>query len=203
MMKKFSVLLIVIAVVSLAFSYKKASDLELNEMLLTDAYYGDLIAVKNDLEEGADIRYELYFDDKERGYHHQTFSLLQAAASSGNAHLLFFLLNEGLDINEPTQEGWTPLFIAARDGRAEAAKFLIHKKADLNAQTDLGATALLMAVTQPFESEQERMDLLEYMLKRGANTELTDIFGHTPLHYAEKQGKKEIVALLKQYAPKK
>lgn len=203
MMKKLSILLVVAVVVCLSFSYKKADDLDLAQTLITDAYYGDLTAVKNDLEEGADINYELYFDDTERGYRKQTFNILQAAASSGNEDLLIFLLDNGLDINFPTQEGWTPLFIAARDGQAEAAKLLIYKQADLNAQTDLGATALLMAVTQPFESEEARMDLLKYMLKRGANPNLKDIYGNKPLHYAEKQGKTEIVSLLKKYTSNK
>jgi len=202
MLKKNLIFLTVAVVMFLAFSYKEARDLDLAQTLIMDAYYGDLIAVKNDLEKGADIHYELYFNDAERGYRQRTFNILHAAASSGNEDLLIFLLSEGLDINNPTEEGWTPLFIATRDGRAEAAKLLIYKQANINVQTDLGATALLMAVTQPFESEKARLDLLEYMLKRGADTTVTDIYGHTPLYYAEKQGKTEITALLKQYATK-
>jgi len=203
MVKKISVFAIAVIIVCLAISYKKASKANLTETLITDAYYGDLIAVKNDLEKGADISCELYFNDPERDYYQRTFNILHAAASSGNEDLIIFLLDEGINIDYPTAEGWTPLFIATRDGRAEAAKLLIYKQADINAQTDLGATALLMAVTQPFESEEARLDLLEYMLKRGANPSLTDTYGHTPLYYAEKQGREQVVALLKQYSEQK
>ena len=112
------------------------------------------------------------------------FNALQAAASGGNEDVINFLLDQDFDINIPTPEGWTPLYIAARDGQAEAAKLLVFREADLNIQTHLGATALIMALTQPFETEQARTDLLTYMLKRGANPNLADNAGFSPLYYA-------------------
>ena len=173
------------------------------EELVTDAYYGDLIAVKNDVEKGAPLRYRLTFDDEERQYKGQTFNVLHAAASGGNEDIILFLLGKGLLINSRTPEGWTPLYVAARDGQAEAAKLLIFKGARLNAQSNLGATALMMAVTQPFETEKARLNLLEYMLRRGADVNLTDKYGHTALYYAQQQGNENVVKLLEPYADKR
>ena len=201
-MKKILLCVTVLLVLWLAASYRSARQSELNENLVADAYYGDLISVKNGLEEGADITFELYFHDQDRQYDDMLFNVLHAAASSGNEDLINFLLEEGLDINYPTPDGWTPLFIAARDGQAEAAKLLIFRGADLNVQTDRGATALLMALTQPYPSEKARQDLLIYMLKRGADPNLPDANGFSPLYYAATLKNADAVELLLEYGAK-
>ena len=183
-MKKFVILLITILVVWLAAGYHHARKEQLGEALITAAYYGDLLSVKEALEEGAPSAYTLFFYDEDRQYSEMNFNALQAAASGGNEDVINFLLDQDFDINIPTPDGWTPLYIAARDGQAEAAKLLVFREADLNIQTHLGATALIMALTQPFETEQARTDLLTYMLKRGANPNLADNAGFPPLYYA-------------------
>lgn len=198
-MKKIFILIIAAAAGWLAYSYHQAHTRELGENLVADAYYGDLTSVKNDLEEGAPLDYELYFNAEDRQYADVLFNALHAAASSGNEDLINFLLDEGLHIDYPTPDGWTPLFIAARDGRAEAAKLLVFRQADLNFQTNRGATALLMAITQPYPSEKERLDLLVYMLKRGADPNLADENGFSPLYYAAVTRNPQAVQTLLEY----
>ncbi len=199
-MKKYVILVIMVFVCWLGFSYHKQQQIAKGEELVAAAYYGDLLGVKDSVEQGASLGYQSTFDDEERQYVNQTFNVLHAAASGGNGRVVEFLLQAGLDINARTPEGWTSLYVAARDGQAGVAKWLVFKGADLNAQSNLGATALTMVVTQPFETEKARLELLEYMLKRGADVNLADKYGHTPLYYARLQGKEEIVKLLEQYA---
>ncbi len=201
-MKKYLILVIIVGVCWLGFSYHKQLQISRGEELITDSYYGDLLAVKNDVEQGAPLGYRFTFDDDERQYVNQTFNALHAAASGGNGRVVEYLLQAGLNINSRTPQGWTPLFVAVRDGQAEVAKWFIFKGADLNAQSKLGATALMMAVTQPFKTESARLDLLEYMLKRGADANLTDKYGHTALYYATLQGKADVIKLLEQYTDK-
>lgn len=198
-MKRFTIFLIVLIVLALAYSYRMARQNELGETLVANAYYGDLTAVKDNLEEGAPLSHVLYFDDEDRQYAGVEFNALQAAASSGNEDLLNFLIDQGLPVDAPTPNGWTPLFIAARDGQAEAAKLLLFRGANVNAQTDQRATALTMVLTQKFPSEKERLSLLEYMLKRGANLALQDAYGHTPLYYALHAQNANAVRLLLEY----
>lgn len=198
-MKKALVFLTALLVCWLAAGYYTARQNVLNESLVSDAYYGDLVSVKNDLEDGADLSAELYFDDEDRQYTDMLFNALHAAASGGNEDVVSFLLDEGLPIDTPTPEGWTPLFIAARDGRSEAAKLLIFRGADLNAQTDRGATALLMVLTQQYPTEENRNSLLEYMLKRGADPNLADANGFSPLYYAAALKNQDALALLLEY----
>ena len=185
-----------VSVILLGLSYHRAFKREQGEQLIAHAYYGDLLSVKEDVENDAPLETVIYFSDEERDYHGVTFNALHAAASSGNEDVINFLLENDFNIDAQTPDGWTPLFIAARDGRTEAAKLLVFRQADLNIQTDLGATALLMAITQPYPTEEERLDLVTYMLKRGADPNLPPAEGITPLYYAAVTQKMPIVEIL-------
>ena len=198
-MKKYIVFILCLCACWLGLSYGAHLRQTRGEELVTHAYYGDLLEVKNAVEQGAPLDYQFTFEDPERQYTFQTFNALQAAASGGNEDIILFLLEQDMDIDAPTPDGWTPLFIAARDGQAEAAKLLIFKGADLNAQTHSGATALTMAVTQNYPTEKARLDLLTYMLKRGADPTLEDMYHHTPLYYAQACNNQPVVTLLQEY----
>ena len=199
MRNKWLIFLIILIVSGLMISYFKSEKEAQGRLLVRDAYYGDLLAVKEDVEDGAPLNYEFYFEDEDRQYRGRWFNALHAAASSGNEDIINFLLEQGIDINTQTPDGWTPLFIAARDGQAEAARLLVYRGADLNIQTNEGATALLMVLTQPFEQESQRMELLTYLLRRGANPNLPDKNGFTPLYYAAMLAKPQAVSLLLEY----
>jgi len=198
-MKKIFIFLTAALVIYCIFSFQQHSRREDAQKLILDAYAGDLLSVKNDVEEGAPLDFEMYIQDEQRQYKGVWFNALHAAASSGNEDIILFLLNEGLNIEAITPDmGWTPLMISARDGHAEATKLLVYKGADVNAQSKLGATALTFAVSQPFPSEEERLSLITYLLNHEADPTLQDSFGHTPLFYAQELGKKEIVKVLQE-----
>lgn len=198
-MKKLAIAVIACVVVWLGLDYHARKIDFLGESLINYAYYGQLTFLKDALEHGAPLDYELYFYDDDRGYGGVVFNALQAAASGGNEDVINFLLKQGLPIESPTIQGWTPLFIAVRDGQAEAAKLLIYRGANLNAQTDRGATALMMAVTQKFPSEKVRRDLVLYLLKRGADPNQKDAFGHSAFYYAAALQKADTAELLYEY----
>jgi len=202
MIRKIVIIIVCIWVLLLAKSYRDALRIQRNEWLVRDAYYGDLLSVKTDVERGADLSFEFYFSDEEREYAGAVFNALHAAASSGNEDVINYLLEQGMDIDALTPNGWTPLFIATRDGQSEAAKLLIFRGAKLNTQSNLGATALLMAVTQKYPSEQAQLDLISYLLARGADPNLADRNGHTALYYATALKNKKIIALLKKHGAK-
>lgn len=191
--------LIICCVSVLAADYFLQLHQEKGRQLVTDAYYADLLAVKEDVQLGAPLDYTFYFQDEQRQYNGVWFNALHAAASGGNEDIINFLLDQGLSIDTPTPDGWTPLFIASRDGQAEAAKLLIYRGADLNKQTNRGATPLLMILTQPFPYEKQRLELLEYILRRGANPNLKDRWGFTPLYYAVHSQNPQAVSLLLEY----
>lgn len=195
-MKKIIILLLFLGVLGLVISYQQARIQARGEALIADAYYGKLDEVKDDLENGADLNFTLFFSDSEREYDGVTFNALHAAASSGNEDVINYLLEQHLDINAQTPTGWTPLFVATRDGRTEAAKLLVFREADVNLPTDLGATPLLMAVTQPFPSEDEQLHLITYLLDNGADPNVATHQGLTPLYYAAVTHRLEVVKML-------
>ena len=202
-MKKYVILIIILVVCWFGFSYHHRMLAWRGEQLVTHAYYGNLIAVKDEVEKGAPLNYVLWFDEDERNYKGKHFNALHAAASSGNVDIILYLLEQGIPIDITTKEGWTPLFIAAREGHAEAAKLLIYKQAAINIQTDMGATALTMVLTQPYPTEKDRLDLLEYMLRRGANPALKDRYGHDAWYYAKQMNNDGALELLEQYTAEK
>ncbi len=200
MSKKITICILIILVCALAWSYRQQRLERLAAALIADAYSGDLIAVKNDLEDGAPLDYTLLFEDPERQYAAADFGPLHAAASGGNEKIINLFIDQGLNIDSQTPHGWTPLFVAARDGQANAAMLLILRGANPNIQTDTGATALIMAVTQKFPTEKDRLDLITYMLKRGADPKLTTRDGLDALFYAASYLKNpRIVSLLLKY----
>ncbi|WP_428075077.1 ankyrin repeat domain-containing protein [Candidatus Avelusimicrobium aviculae] len=200
MNKKITICIIILLVCALAWSYRQQRQEQLAATLIADAYAGDLIAVKNDLEDGAPLDYTLLFEDEERQYAGADFTALHAAASGGNEDIINLFLDEGLSIDRQTPHGWTPLFVAVRDGRAEAAKLLVFRGANPNIPTDTGATPLIMAVTQKFPTEKQRLDLVTYLLKRGADPNLSTQNGLDALFFAASYQKNpELVALLLEY----
>lgn len=200
MNKKITICIIILLVCALAWSYRQQRQEQLAATLIADAYAGDLIAVKNDLEDGAPLDYTLLFEDEERQYAGADFTALHAAASGGNEDIINLFLDEGLSIDGQTPHGWTPLFVAVRDGRAEAAKLLVFRGANPNLPTDTGATPLIMAVTQKFPTEKQRLDLVTYLLKRGADPNLSTQNGLDALFFAASYQKNpELVALLLEY----
>lgn len=183
-MKKTIILLLALFALGCFVWYTQGERQRKAEELIWAAYDGDLTAVKNALEDGAETGWALYINDPARHYQNAEFTPLLAAASGGNEKVLLHLIKQGEDVNEANARGWTPLFVAVRDGHAEAAAQLVHEGADANAQTDSGATPLVLAFVSDFTSEKQRLSLIEYLLKRGADPNLQTVLGTDALFYA-------------------
>ena len=118
---------------------------------------------------------------------------LHAAAAMGDLAAMAVLIEEGVDVNEPYDEGWGPLHAAAEFDRVEAAKTLVHHGADVNIRTDWFVTPLHVAAANgAFETAQ-------YLLGHGADPNVTDHDFRTPLAIAGKEEDAEMVNLLRAY----
>ncbi|RYG68883.1 hypothetical protein EON80_10800 [bacterium] len=113
---------------------------------------------------------------KARGLHNDN-SPLHIAAGSGNVTVARLLVGRGASVTQ-VSEGATPLQAAATARKAAMVKFLLEKGARVDARGERGETALLSATT--FGDYQT----VAALLKAGANPNLADREGATPLLYA-------------------
>lgn len=92
-------------------------------------------------------------------------------------------------INRINKEGYAPLTLACYYNNNEVAKYLIEHSEDIDSKSGYGTP--LMAATV-----KKNKELIELLLKKGADPNKTDENGSTALHYAVIFNFEEIVELL-------
>jgi uncharacterized protein len=106
-------------------------------------------------------------------------SPLLYATRAGNLDLVKLLIASGADVNQPDANNTSPLLLALIDGHLDVAAFLLTKGADPNITDGFGRGGLFGAVdtrnagyyANPLagENKTDSLDLMEQLLKRGAN----------------------------------
>ncbi|MGG3928307.1 ankyrin repeat domain-containing protein [Metabacillus fastidiosus] len=109
------------------------------------------------------------------------FSILHAAVMTENEELVEYLIEMGADVNAKNDEGISPLHIVLDEGVAEC---LLN-----NGDTPLH--------TQVSEGE-ESIDVIQFLLKRGAKPVMRNKFGETPLDIAESREENLIIKILRE-----
>jgi ankyrin repeat protein len=87
--------------------------------------------------------------------------------------------------------GFTPLLFAAQQGDLESTRHLLQAGADIDFSTMEEGSALVIASAAGHEK------LANYLLDRGANPDIADAYGLTPLHFAVHKG----VMIMNNWAP--
>ena len=93
-------------------------------------------------------------------------------------------------MNDPAQNGITPLNRAAMGGHLGTMELLLEAGADVNAAARWGATPLLSAV------DRGRTEAVRMLLAAGADPTVTAANGETALSLARQKEHRDIVALL-------
>ena len=120
---------------------------------------------------------------------------LYIAAQEGHVEVVRLLLAApGINVNSATLDvGAAPLMIAATKGREEIVRLLLDAPdIDINTRMYNGATPLYNAAGYNFSG------IVEQLVKRGANVNLTLLKGTTPLSGAASFGNLEVVRALLQ-----
>nr|XP_022293967.1 uncharacterized protein LOC111104356 isoform X1 [Crassostrea virginica] len=143
--------------------------------------------------------------------------------STSKDKTLKILLYNGADINLPTKNGISPLYIACQNGHESTVKILLDKGAEVNLCTKNGASPLFVSC-QNGHDEMVRMLLengadvnvcnntgasslliacqngnktaVKFLLNNGADINLCDENGNSPLIIACRNGREGIVRLL-------
>ena len=154
---------------------------EQEKNLVLNAYSGDLSNVKVLVSKGANVNVQ---DQKKR-------TPLIFAATNGHTSIVEFLISKGAEVNAKDSGGRTALLYASKRSFNETAALLIDKGADVNVQSKKkGITPLMLAAVW------DNVELVQMLLKQGADVHLTDTFGRTARILAEKKGSSAVVDLL-------
>lgn len=117
------------------------------------------------------------------------------AVTRGDVELARGLISEGLDVNMEDQSNLSALVQACFSGCAEMVQLLVDHGADVNASK--GVTTPLMAVCGTWKgTEADLVTCAEILLKHGAEPDLADRAGTTPLMLAAREGHCKLLQLL-------
>ena len=121
------------------------------------------------------------------------------AVKSNDYNKVKELLEKEADVNAKDERDRTLLMIAVYNNNYEISKLLIENGADINEQDDmknnLGWTALLEAIILG-NGGKEHTEITDLLLKHGADPNIADRNGVTPLMHAKEKEYKEIETLL-------
>lgn len=118
-------------------------------------------------------------------------TLLHQAAAQGNVTLLSMLLNEeGLDVNDFCEDGYSALYSAAINGHTDCVRLLLTSEAQVDPVDKNGFTPLCSAVAQG------HCKCAEILILYHADVNHAAARGETPLYLACGNGNNECVKLL-------
>lgn len=124
------------------------------------------------------------------------YDALTQAAARGDHALVALLLEAGADVRLVTSPyDGTALIAAAHHGHVEAIKLLLARKPNVDHVNNLGWTALMEAIVLG-DGSPRHTETLRLLIAAGANANIPDRAGVTPLAHARRRGYGEMVALL-------
>ncbi|KAI0448321.1 ankyrin repeat-containing domain protein [Xylaria acuta] len=129
----------------------------------------------------------------------QSYQLHEATEDS-NIQLIYQLLENSPDFEQPTATGSKPLYLATELGSPDIVALLLQAGANVesfNPDAEVCSTALQQAV------DRNRLDIAERLLQHGADVHSIGPSGGTPLLMAIKNRTPEMVGLLLRYGADK
>jgi len=155
--------------------------------VMAATYHNHVETVKALIDAGADI--EFPDENKENPFLY--------ASKEGYVDIVKLTIDAGTNIRETNRHGGTALIPAAERGHVEVVKELVGRTdIDVNYRNDLGWTALLEAIVLGNGSENHKQ-IVQLLIDHGADVNMADRDGVTPLEHAENRGFKEIANMLR------
>ena len=160
-----------------------------------------------------------------KGQRPRHLSSIHIAALNGHTQVVEFFVSIGVNVNFVNNKHDTPVLWAARWNHIDTARSLIRLGADLDHQNDKGSTPLYWAVRYGLKDMVELLikegnadvnqmrklglvypvvlastlgysQIVEVLIRNGADVNVKITGGFTPLHHAAQQGNIDTVALL-------
>ncbi|MBU7576354.1 MAG: ankyrin repeat domain-containing protein [Hydrogenophaga sp.] len=153
--------------------------------LLVATHANQVEAARALIEAGADVNAKDGISDSPYLY----------AGARGHLAILKMTLSHGADLKSTNRYGGTALIPAAERGHVETVRTLIEAGVVVDHVNRLGWTALLEAIILGDGGERHQQ-IVALLVKAGANVNLADKDGVTPLRHARTKGQKPIEAML-------
>ena len=118
------------------------------------------------------------------------------AGAQGRLEILRMTLAAGADLKSTNRHGGTALIPAAHHGHVETVRELVKTRIDIDHVNHLGWTALLEAIILG-DGGAAHTDIVRLLVAHGANLQLADAQGVTPLAHAKQRGQRTIVEILR------
>jgi len=137
------------------------------------------------IQEGADVNAKDFIQDTPYLY----------AAAEGRIEILKMTLTAGADLKDTNRYRGTGLIPAAHHGHVEAVKVLLAAGVDKDHVNNLGWTALLEAIILG-DGGPAHTEIVRLLVDAGANVNIADREGVSPLAHAKKSGYSAMVRIL-------
>jgi ankyrin repeat protein len=137
------------------------------------------------IQEGADVNAKDFIQDSPYLY----------AAAEGRVEILKMALAAGADLKDTNRYRGTGLIPASHHGHVEAVKILLATPIDKDHINNLGWTALLEAIILG-DGGTVHLEIVRLLVAAGANVNVADRDGITPLAHARKSGYSEMARIL-------
>ena len=117
------------------------------------------------------------------------------AGARGRTEILRLTLDAGADLKSTNRFGGTALTPACHYGHVETVRVLLTTKVDINQINRLGWTCLLEAVILG-DGGPVHVEIVNMVVAAGAQVNLADAQGVTPLAHARARGQSRVVEIL-------
>lgn len=163
-----------------------ATDDQGRTAVMAATYNNQVDTVKTLIQKGADINIR----------DNNLDNVLLHAGASGKLEILKLAIEAGADTKLTNRFGGTALIPASERGHVEVVRELLtHSDIDVNHINNLHWTALLEAVILG-DGGEKHQKIVQLLVEHGADVNIGDNDGITPLQHAKKLGFKEIESLL-------
>jgi ankyrin repeat protein len=157
----------------------------LDRELIAAAERGDASSVQRLIKAGANVNAK---NDKQD-------SAFLIASARGRTDVVKLSLAAGADLKSTNRYGGTGLIPACHYGHLETVKLLLTTNIDVNHVNNLGWTSLLEIVILG-DGGPRHQEVARLVLAAGADPNLADKDGVTPLAHARRGGQREVARLI-------